>query len=138
MIRSWEWLPVAVVLMAASGCGSSRQLQSVALSPAAADAKSFPNGQVNFTATGMYNKPPSPVVLGSSDVLWCVGTASGTCAGNVEVGATVDQNGVTQCTSGFSGTATILGGTLKSGTGPVIPDGGSQLKIFGAAQLTCP
>jgi len=33
-----------------SGCGSSRQLQSVTLSPASADAQSFAGGQVPFAA----------------------------------------------------------------------------------------
>jgi len=124
-----------LVLLAAflmSGCGSSRQLQSVTLSPAMADAS---GSQVPFAASGTFSKPPSPVPLTSKDVQWCVGTSTGVCAGNINPGATVDQNGVAQCNSGFVGTATILAG--KGGV-TMNPDGGSQLKIYGSATLTCP
>jgi hypothetical protein len=118
------------------GCGSSRQLQSVTLSPASADAHNFPNGQVLFTATGSFNKPPSPVQLTSKDVNWCAGSGSGMCVGNINPGVTVDQNGLAQCVPGFTGTATILAGTMPSAM--MNPDVGSQLKIFGVARLICP
>jgi hypothetical protein len=118
-----------------SGCGSSRQLQSVTLSPASADAQSFAGGQVPFAASGTFSKPPSPVPLTSKDVQWCVGISTGICGGNINLGATVDQTGVAQCNSGFVGTATILAG---NGGATMNPDGGSQLKIFGSATLTCP
>jgi hypothetical protein len=129
----------AIVLL---GCGSSRQLQSVTISPATADAKNFPGGQVPFTATGTFNKPPSPTQLTSQDVVWCYAGQSdianptaGTCAGNIAQYASVDQNGVAQCVPQFQGTVIILAGTGgPSGN----PDGGTPLKIFGSAQLTCP
>lgn len=121
--------------LATPGCGSSRQLQSVTLNPAKADAQNFPNGQVPFTAIGTFNKPPSPVQLTSQDVAWCVGTSNGMCAGNIATGASVDANGAAQCRSGFSGTVTILAG---KGMPPALPDGGSQFNVFGTAQLTCP
>ena len=124
-----------LLVLATVTCGNNCQLQTVTLSPIAADAHNFPNGQVNFAATGNFNKPPSPVQLTSKDVGWCVGTSGGACAGNIATGATVDQNGVAQCVPGFSGTATVLAGT---GGTTSMPDTGSQRKIFGAAQLTCP
>jgi hypothetical protein len=76
------------------------------------------------------------VQLTSNDVTWCVGSNRGMCVGNINPGATVDQNGLAQCVPGFAGTATVLAGTGSSSK--MNPDGGSQLKIFGAAQLTCP
>jgi hypothetical protein len=118
------------------GCANSRQLQSVTLSPASADAQNFPNGQVSFTATGAFSKAPSPVQLTSKDVMWCAGSSGGMCVGNINPGVTVDQNGLAQCLPGFTGTVTILAGTGSSSM--MNPDGGSQLKTFGAAQLTCP
>jgi hypothetical protein len=133
---SWPAWPVLVfAVLAAAGCGTSRQLQSVTLSPASADAQNFAQGQVQFTATGTFNQKPSPVQLGSQDVSWCVGASSGQCAGNIFTGAIVDQNGVARCQAGFAGTATILAGQGKPAA---IPDQGSQLKVFGAAQLSCP
>jgi hypothetical protein len=103
--------------------------------PAVADAKDFPNGQVPLTAMGTFNKPPSPEKLTSLDVSWCVGSSMGVCNGNIAGGATVDQNGLAQCRPNFTGTVTIL-----AGKGPMAmnPDQGSQLTVFGSAQLTCP
>jgi hypothetical protein len=123
-------------LLALSACGSGRQLQSVSLSPPTADAQSFPSGQVPFVATGTFSNPPSPVTLTSKDVLWCIGSSDGSCVGNINPGATVDQTGLAQCNSGFAGTATILAGTQSSVM--LNPDQGSQLKIFGSAKLACP
>lgn len=129
-------LPVFLAVSVALGCGSGRQLQSVTLSPAAGDAQDFPNSQVQFSATGTFSGVPSPEPLTSKDVTWCVGSSTGMCAGNINRGATVDQNGLAQCVPGFAGTATILAG--KATTTAVIPDEGVQLTLFGAAQLTCP
>ena len=124
-----------LLLLSTVTCGNNRQLQTVSLNPTAADAHNFPNGQVSFAATGAFSKPPSPVPLTSKDVGWCVGTSGGACAGNINTGATVNQNGVAQCVTGFSGTVTILAGT---GGSTSMPDTGSQLKIFGVGQLSCP
>jgi hypothetical protein len=129
-------------LIIATGCGSSRQLQSVTLNPPAADAKNFPNGQVQFVATGIFSGSSTPVTLTSKDVTWCyggpaniVGPEAGVCAGNIAQLATVDQNGVAQCVGQSQGMALILAGTT---TGPSMPDMGPQLKVFGSATLTCP
>jgi hypothetical protein len=84
----------------------------------------------------MYTKPPSPVPLTSKDVLWCVGTTSGACDGNVNPGVVLDQNGTAQCEPSFVGTATVLAGTGSSAMG--MPDSGSQLKVYGVAHITCP
>ncbi len=125
-----------LVAVVNSGCGSSRHLQSVTLTPPTADAQNFANGQVPFAATGTFTKPPSPVNLTSKDVLWCVGSSDGGCVGNANPGATVDQTGVAHCNPGFTGTATVLAGTPSMVM--VNPDSGPLLKVFGSAQLTCP
>ncbi len=127
---------VLVAALATSGCGSGRQLQSVTLVPASADAKDYPNGQIPMTATGTYSKPPSPVLLTSNDIVWCVGTTAGVCNGNIGSPVMVDVNGVAQCSLGQTGTATVLAG--KPSSAAVKPDGGVQLKIFASAQVTCP
>lgn len=128
-------LVLLFVVVVLAACGDARKLQSVRLTPATADAQTFPNGQVPFAAAGTFSKPPSPVALTSKDVVWCVGS-NGTCAGNIVAGATVDGNGVAQCIPSFTGTVTILAG--KPSSSMVIPDGGRALKVFGSAQLTCP
>ncbi len=128
--------------LATVDCGGSRQLKSVALNPPTADARSFPNGQVPFTALGTFTQPPSPVPLTSNDVHWCVGQltneanpTAGLCNGNVAPFATVDQNGVAQCAANSQGTVFILAGEPASAA---MNDQGQQLKIYGSAQLTCP
>ena len=122
------------------GCGSGRQLQTVTLSPPNADAQSFPNGQVQFTATGTFSQPPSPVQLTSNDISWCMGglgNPGGQCVGNANPGGTVTQNGLAQCNPMFTGTTTVLAGVAIPMSHPT-PDSGPQLKVFGSATLTCP
>src|SRR6202140_1684081 len=134
MTRSATWFVGPLVLWATfvtSGCGSSRQLQSVILTPASAEAQSFPGGQIPFAASGTFSKSPSPVELTSKDVQWCVGTSTGACAGNINPGASVDQNGLAQCNAGFVGTANIL--AVKVAPMPINPAGGGHSKSLGEA-----
>jgi hypothetical protein len=135
-MRLFSMLAGLLWLLALSACGSGRQLQSVNITPATADAQSFSNGQVQFVAMGTFTNPPSREVLTSKDISWCVGSSNGACIGNEIPGANLDQNGVAQCNPGFTGIATILAGTQSSAM--MNPDTGSQLKIFGSAKLTCP
>jgi hypothetical protein len=78
----------------------------------------------------------SGVPLTGNEIFWCVGNNTGGCAGNINPGASLSQNGMAQCNPGFSGAVTILAGTQSSTM--VNPDQGPQLKVFGMAQLTCP
>jgi hypothetical protein len=127
-------LLLLLAVLPTPGCGDGRQLQSVSLTPAVADIQNYSTGVVPFAATGTFSRPPSPAPLTSQDVVWCVGSSAGACAGNIAVGASVDQMGNARCLPGFVGTANILAGKPM----PVmIPDQGAQLKIFGAAQLVC-
>src|ERR1035437_160972 len=56
-----------VLVLAASfalSCGAGQgqgQLQSITINPATANAQSYRNGQVPFTATGVYNNPSHTV-----------------------------------------------------------------------------
>jgi hypothetical protein len=132
-------LSAALLLL---GCGTSRRLQNVSISPPAADAKDFPSGQVQFVATGTFTKAPSPATLTSQEVTWCVGErtdvlnpTAGMCVGNIAPIATVDQNGLARCATSSQGSVFILAGSMPSS---FMPDMGSQLKIFGSATLTCP
>jgi hypothetical protein len=95
-------------------CGGGRDLVGVSLNPSSADGQGFSGGQVRFTATGSFNRDPRTQQLTSSDIGWCIGTANGSCNGNIAAGATVDGNGVAQCSPGFQGTATVLSGKAKA------------------------
>jgi hypothetical protein len=123
---------VTVVMLILAGCGNSK-LTSVTITPAAADAQNFPNGQVPFTAMGTFSDSSKPVPL--TTVTWCVGSSNGLCNGNIASPATIDSKGLARCTGVLNGTANILAGTdISMG----MPDTGQQLRIFGTAKLTCP
>jgi hypothetical protein len=115
--------------MVAAGCGNSspRTLQSVIASPASADAQGFPNGKVQFTPTGVFNKMPThvtplPLCSATNSGATCI-TAWSTFPTMI---ATIDQSGVAQCVPGQSGTVTIEVAVV--GDHP----------NFNAAKLTCP
>ena len=139
-LRSHSIGPLLLLSWAAWGCGSGRHLQAITLQPSLVTAQ---NGQVQFTATGQFSAPPSPVTLTSLDVTWCTGeltnaphASPNSCIGNIAPFATVDQNGLATCGPASHGTGYILAGAQ-----PVMsmnPDGGSQFKISGYATLTCP
>lgn len=118
-------LLLVAIALAVSSCGnqSPRVLQSVSVTPATADAQSFSNGQVQFTANGNYSQPPSPSVL----------TQAGWSLSDPTI-ATVSQSGLAECNAGASGTVTVKAGT----SGPCSGTGCTAVFISGTAQLTCP
>jgi hypothetical protein len=109
----------------ASGCGngSPRLLQSISVSPASADAQSFPDGQVQFTVVGTYSQPPSPSPTTAS--AWLL------LEPNI---ATISQSGVAQCTPGASGVVTVKAITPA----PCSGTGCTSALLSGTAQLSCP
>ena len=129
--------PVLVLATFGSlSCGSSnpnigRVLLSVSVTPAAADAQSFPNGQVTFTATGTFSLPPTPAPLSFVAPYGGQFVVNNPASTTI---ATVVSNGTgtvtVQCTSGASGTVPVVAsGAANNGSGIV---------ITGSAQLTCP
>lgn len=122
-------------------CGSSSHIpQSVTVSPATADAQNYPSGQVQFTATALYNTMPSPVT--SATASWGACNQSGSTSL-----VSVSNTGVAQCTSGASGTFTIyafvVNPSIKSCIQPSEPAGAfscgfSCYGVVGHAQISCP
>jgi hypothetical protein len=120
-------------------CGSSTptyMLQSVNLSPPAADAQGAP---VQFTAKGYFNQQPSPAQLFSAN--W------GACYQNQPTTAvSVSASGLAQCAAGAVGTYTVWAWAERAGSCggnngevPANPCGGaSECQVTGTAQLTCP
>lgn len=119
-------------------CGSSsgpRIIQSVTVSPVSADAQSYPDGLVPFTAAGYYSGPPSPVSP--------VAATWGACAqdGSTTTAITVSTGGAAQCTAGSTGTYTVWAFVLKPGGATcnlITACGGGCGRVTGTAQLTCP
>jgi hypothetical protein len=129
--RTWLCSVALGSSILALGCGASR-LTSVTVNPAAADARDFSNGQVQFTAAGTFSGSSHPVPV--RNVSWCIGSNSGMCNGNIASAASILGNGVAQCVPTRTGIVTVLAGT----GGPMNPpDTGHQFAVFGTAQLTC-
>jgi hypothetical protein len=137
-----NFFSLALVLAASFtlSCGASpsesatRQLQSITLSPTSADAQNYPNGQVQFTATGYYNTAPQTVTPLSAT--W------GTCYQNAPTNAvSVTAGGLVQCESGAVGTYSIWADAPPFPNGPnclAITACGGGCFVVGTAQLSCP
>lgn len=119
-----------------AGCGSvtppntTGTLQSISLCPATADARQYPNGQVQFTAIGTYDTQPSPVSPLNAQV-W------GACYQNAPTSAvTISKSGLAQCVAGSSGTYSVFAADML----PCLAIGpcGTGCFVTGYAQLTCP
>lgn len=124
--------------LAISGCGGSmnmgaRQMQTLTITPASADAMSFPGGKVQFTATATFNMAPMTVM--SPAVLWSIGNPFS--APMSSPAASIDVNGVAVC-NGFVGNAII---EATAPAEPEIPLGGmtpSTPVVTSTATMICP
>jgi hypothetical protein len=126
-------LLAAVVGPAVNGCGtdSLRVLQSMAISPAIADAAKFPAGKVQFTASGTFSRAPSPATVPFVDPY------SGSWSVSNGAIATIDsQSGVAQCVPGASGTVDVT--AIASANSTDIPGEGTSVAVTAKAKLTCP
>ena len=123
---------VAVLFSVETGCGSSattnRILNSIAVTPPAANAQNFPGGQVQFVATGSFNKPPSP-----APVPFIAPYSGSWLSSNPNV-ATINQSGVAQCMPGATGSVTITAIASSNSA----PGGAMSTAVRGTAALTCP
>ena len=137
MSRSSAPLGLSALLLAGIGmlaCGTTqRQMTSMVISPANADAQNFPNGQVQFSATGHYSKAPTTAPL--QPALWGIFPSSGG-----KGGPTIDSTGIAQCGTGVAGNYMVLAYALAD---PSIPNTNANLikakkAVLGTAQLVCP
>ena len=135
--------PVVLLTMIASSCGggsfaarrsasdAQHVLVSITVTPATADAQNFPNGQVQFAATGHFSDGTSAPI----QVRWFANPPFTSVVDTFLLSST----GVGQCISGG-----INGNKTVSATAPTDPNLPlSQMTAFtnnvtGTAQLTCP
>ena len=116
---------VTMLLLISAGCGSSssRQLQSMNISPTTA------SGQAQFVATGHYTQ--APLSMSPLPAFWAIYLPGG------ETGATITQDGVAQCEPGASKTFSVLAYAPADPTAPIkIPLTGKL--VLGMAVLNCP
>jgi len=97
-------LLILVLNFLACGGTPSRQLLSVAVAPQTATASDPPNGIVQLTATGTYDRAPSPTAVNPAN--WDLVPSSAYPADAVSFNA----SGIAQCKAGFVGTVTVRGG----------------------------
>jgi len=119
-------------LLVASGCGSNRQLRSITVTPATADAKNFLNSQVQFTAAGTYTDGSTSSSL---SVRWSIDNPF--FPPPLPTGITLSSSGLAACT-GFVGAVTITATAPTDPTMPVTSMTPSMANVTGSAQLTCP
>lgn len=133
---------LAVVASAALSCGNPADspgaadpLESITVTPAVADAKDYPNGQVQFTATGYYSTNPTQAVP-------LTPTRWGSCYQNASTSEiTVSSTGMAQCAGGAVGTYTVWADAPPNPNGPnclAMTACGGGCFVVGTAQLTCP
>lgn len=133
------FLVVSAVLVLTISCGGAsmatqgRQLQSITVSPANADARNFPNGMVQFTAMGNFNMAP---MTASMPVMWSIGNEMS--SSMPPVGVTINSmTGMAQC-SGFTGTVFIMASAPAEPQVPLAQMSTMTMNVNGMAQLTCP
>jgi hypothetical protein len=133
---------LAIAASVAMSCGNAADpshpgdpLESITVSPAVADAKDYPDGQVQFTAAGYYSTNPNQAVPLSKPG-W------GSCYENNSTSeVTVSSTGVAQCASGAVGTYTVWADAPPNVGGPnclAVNACGGGCFVTGTAQLTCP
>jgi len=132
-------LALAAAAWFALSCGlssvpsSGRQLLSITLNPATADAQDYPNGQVQFIATGHYKNAPHTVTPLSAG--W------GTCYQDAPTSeVSVTTTGLAECASEATGTYTIWANDppFPGIACNAITACGGGCMVVGTAQLTCP
>jgi len=131
-------LAVAAIFLLTVSCGgrsmmmmSTRQLESIMVSPASADAKNS-NGMVQFTAMGTFNTSP---MSATPQVLWSIGSPFS--SQPAPAGVSIDANGLAHC-SGFSGMVSIMATAPMDPGIPVSQMSTMTMNVSGMAQLTCP
>jgi len=131
-----------VVATIALGCGSPSNSsnspgqtnpgipQSITVAPAVADAKYYPDGEVQFVATGYYSTPPSPITPLAVQ-LW------GVCQNNAPTSEVeISKIGLAQCAAGANGTYSVFASDSTMCLAITACGGGCY--VTGTALLTCP
>jgi hypothetical protein len=117
---------------------SVRQLQSLMVTPSAADAQKFPGNEVQFMATETFTMAPMTVT--SPMVRWSIGdpfSAAPMPTGMSTAQPSIGPTGVAQC-NGFVGIATIEATAPADPSMPFSQMSSMTRNVSGMAQLICP
>lgn len=131
---------LSAVAVASLACGSSHNgLQSLTITPAAADAKNYPNGQVQFTAMGTSagsTQPATVIVLWWSYTPWTIPPPDAVASPPTPPTYSLDSNGLATCQG--TGTFTIWATAPTDQSVPPSSMTKSTAQLTATAQLTCP
>lgn len=127
---------IAVLALLLISCGSvnpnsGRVLTSIKVTPTAADAVNFSNGQVTFTATGQFSIPPlsGPVTFQSPySGSFSVANPSNQTIANIV--ATGTDTVTVQCVSNVTGSVEVIASASANN--------GTQTVVSSQGTLTCP
>jgi len=111
---------------------TGRQLQSITVTPASADAKSFPAGMVQFTAMGNFTMSP---MSAAPAVMWSIGNPFS--SQPAPTGVTISATGLAQC-SGFTGSTIVMATAPMDPLIPLAQMSTMTANVSGSATLTCP
>lgn len=136
LLSSIALLVGAMLVLSCGGASTGQgQLQSIVVSPTNADAQSFPDGEVAFTATGNYVNPSRAVTPQPVNWIACQ-------KGLPTTDVSITTTGVAKCQGGFSGAYAINAWDISTGAGtyncPTMNACGGGCTVEGTAQLTCP
>lgn len=129
----------AVLLVSLASCNGfvffssdGRVLIAVHVDPSTADPITFPDGQVQFSASGTFNAAPT-LVDPLPSVIWTV-DRSPFSTGPASLHASINKNGLAQCGPGFSGVVQVF---ATAPANPALPLSPSNA-MTGTAQMKCP
>jgi hypothetical protein len=123
-------LSLGILCFVLAGCGSSsRQLQSISITSASANTQVPANGQVQFVATGHYNRAPS--TLSPLPALWVIYPPKGA------AGASITQTGLAQCVTGAASSFSVLAYAPADPSIPISELTKAKKVVLGTGQLSC-
>ena len=131
IITAAAFLSLILISCATSNPNTFRVLTTITVTPPTADASTYPNGQVTFTATGRFNIPPlsGPVTFAAPyNGQFTVENPSNQTVANIVSTGTGTVS--VQCVSGVSGTVDVVATASANN--------GTPTTVSGLGQLTCP
>lgn len=112
-------------------CGNTRKLKSITIDPASADARNFPTGQIQFTASGTYTDGSK---INPLSVVWSGGQPWTLMPWIIQL----DSNGLASCGNAQAGTYSVFATAPLDTSFPVSQMNMSTPQLTATAQLTCP
>jgi hypothetical protein len=125
-------------LLSLAGCNgfvffsNGRVVVAVTVSPSIADPINFPSQQIQFFASGTFTISPT-LVTPLQGVIWTVDRPAFSTAPDLGH-ASISQNGLAQCTPGFTGVVQVIATAPFNPSLPVSPSN----QTAGVAQMNCP